>query len=92
MGIPKYLGITFCELLLVVDLSTDFHVFLSHIWMFRREVPQLAKVFEALLPVSFRDQSPRCVDDNCSLLAAIYYPKEYSYTYTTASETYILLV
>lgn len=88
----KYLDATFCELLLVVDLGTDFHVFLSHVGMFRREVSQLAEVFEALLPVSFRDQSPRCVDNNCSVLAAIYYPKQYLYTYTTTSETYILLV
>lgn len=38
MGMPKYLDVTFCELLLVVDLSTDFHILLSHVGVFRREV------------------------------------------------------
>lgn len=89
---PKYLDAAFCELLLVVDLSTDFHVFLSDVGMFRREVSQLAEVFEALLPVSFRYQSPRCVDNNFFVLAVMFYPKQYLYTYTTALETYNLPV
>lgn len=55
---------TFCEFLLRVDLSADFHVFLGHIRVIRREIPQLAEVGKALLPLPPRYQGPRRVDNN----------------------------
>lgn len=60
----KNMHLTFCEFLLGVNLGTDFHVFLSHIRVLRREIPQLAEVGKALLPLPPGDQGPRSVDNN----------------------------
>lgn len=60
----KSMVVTFCEFLLGVDLSAHFHVFLSHIRVLRREIPQLAEVGKALLPLPLRNQGPRRVDNN----------------------------
>lgn len=61
---PKNMDVTFCEFLLGVDLSADFHVFLSHVRVVRREIAQLAQVGKALLPLPLCDQGPRSVDNN----------------------------
>lgn len=61
---PRNMHVTFCKFLLGVDLCADFHVFLSHIRVLRGEIPQLAEVGKALLPLPLRDQGARRVNDN----------------------------
>lgn len=53
--LAKDLDVTFCYFLLMINLSADFHILLSHVRVLRREISQLAKVGETFFPLPFRD-------------------------------------